>query len=99
VEVRGTGLLEAFRFGTGDSIARKSMVDPDMAAISWIHDFRPPENGVPFSINSSYAHNFVSGIGMKKSLNLMTSELNSITTLSYQRPMLVGSLKRTETLS
>lgn len=54
MEVRGTGLLEAFRFGSGDSIARKSIVDPDMASISWIHDFRPPDNGVRFPDSSDF---------------------------------------------
>ena len=48
MEVHGVGILDSFEFGNGDAIGRKSMVDPDMASHSWVHDFRAPDNGVCF---------------------------------------------------
>jgi hypothetical protein len=51
-----------------------------------------------FLLYSSHAYDF-SGTGMKRSLTLMMSELNSTITRSYPQPMLVASPKRTETLS
>ena len=43
-EVDGKGHLGHIQFGGGDDYARKSLADPDMVSLSWVHQFDSPAN-------------------------------------------------------
>jgi hypothetical protein len=46
-EVHGTGRFANYQFiGGGDDYGRKALGDPDMVAVSWVHEFGPPGNVV-----------------------------------------------------